>query len=129
MPRNEVVLLPIPFTDLTRRKVRPAVVIGHSSHAGDLFLVPITSQLQNVDLVLQGWRAAGLNVPCGIKSQIATVEDRLVIKSVGILASPDEGALERRLRNWLGCKPMLLGEREEVSAVSDGSAPAVRSTE
>jgi hypothetical protein len=27
--RGEVVLLPIPFTDLTSRKVRPAVVIGH----------------------------------------------------------------------------------------------------
>ena len=39
--RGEVVLLPIPFTDLTSRKVRPAVVIGHGSHAGDLFVVPI----------------------------------------------------------------------------------------
>ena len=71
--RNEVVLVPIPFTDLTRRKVRPAVIIGHSSRVGDdLFVVPITSQLANVDCLLQDWRAAGLNVPCGIKSQIAT---------------------------------------------------------
>ena len=37
--RGEINLLPIPFTDLTRRKARPAVVIGHSSHAGDLFVV------------------------------------------------------------------------------------------
>ncbi|MEK7674322.1 MAG: hypothetical protein AAB676_00630 [Verrucomicrobiota bacterium] len=56
--RNEVVLLPIPFTDLTSRKVRPAVVIGHSTHAADLFVVPISSQLPNVDLVLQDWPAA-----------------------------------------------------------------------
>ena len=64
--RSEVVLLPIPFTDLTSRKVRPAVVIGHSTHAGDLFVVPISSVLQNVDVALRDWRAAGLNVPCGI---------------------------------------------------------------
>jgi len=99
--RGEVVLLPIPFTDLTSRKVRPAVVIGHSSHAGDLFVVPISSVLQNVDFLLQGWRAAGLNVPCGVKSQIATVEDRLVVKSVGLLSPPDSVALEKRLRTWL----------------------------
>jgi len=99
--RNEVVLLPIPFTDLTSRKVRPAVVIGHSSHAGDLFVVPISSQLSNVDLILQDWHAAGLNVRCGIKSQIATIEERLVVKSVGHLSAKDKVALETRLRAWL----------------------------
>jgi mRNA interferase MazF len=99
--RGEVILLPIPFTDLTSRKVRPAVVIGHSSHPGDLFVVPISSVLQNVDLVIQGWRAAGLNVPCGIKSQIATVEDRLVVKSAGLLSTQDSVGLEKRLRTWL----------------------------
>lgn len=99
--RNEVVLLPVPFTDLTSRKVRPAIVIGHSSHAGDLFVVPLSSQLPNVDWVLQDWRAAGLNVLCGVKSQIATIEDRLVIKSVGLLSSADQLTLEQRLRIWL----------------------------
>ena len=53
--KNEVVLLPIPFTDLTSRKVRPAALIGHSSHAGDIFFVPISSQIQNVDLVLRAY--------------------------------------------------------------------------
>lgn len=99
--RSEVVLLPVPFTDLTSRKVRPAVIVGHSSHPGDLFVVPISSQLQNVELVLQDWRAAGLNVPCGIKSQIATIEDRLVVQSVGTLSAQDQAALEGRLRSWL----------------------------
>jgi len=99
--RNDVVLLPIPFTDLTSRKVRPAIVIGSSSHVGDLFVVPISSQMQNVDLPLQDWHAAGLNVPCGIKSQIATIEERLVVKSVGTLSPRDQAALEARLRVWL----------------------------
>jgi hypothetical protein len=44
---NDVVLLPIPFTDLTGRKVRPAVVIG--CNGPDLFLVPISSVLANTD--------------------------------------------------------------------------------
>lgn len=99
--RSEVVLLPIPFTDLTSRKVRPAVVIGHSDRSDDLFVVPISSQLQNVDVLLNDWHAAGLNVACGIKSQIATIEARLVLRSVGNLSQGDSAALERALRNWL----------------------------
>ena len=40
--RNDVVLLSIPFSDLSSTKVRPAIVIGQGSNGGDLFLVPIT---------------------------------------------------------------------------------------
>jgi mRNA interferase MazF len=97
--RNEVVLLPIPFTDLSSRKVRPAVVVGRNGV--DLFLVPISSQLANTELTLQDWRFAGLNVPCGIKPQIATLEEKLVVKSVGRLSPTDQQALDKRLRLWL----------------------------
>ena len=47
--RNDVVLLPIPFTDLNSSKVRPAIVVGLGSFPGDLFVVPITSQAFNCD--------------------------------------------------------------------------------
>lgn len=97
--RNDVVLLPIPFTDLTSRKVRPAVVIGKKET--DSFLVPISSVMANTDFPLQAWRAAGLNVPSGVKAQLATVEERLVVKIVGRLAANDSGTLDNRLRNWL----------------------------
>lgn len=97
--RNDVVLLPIPFTDLTSRKVRPAIIVGSSG--ADLFLVPISSVLSNTDIPLKEWRAAGLNVPCGIKSQLATVEERLVVKTIGVLAAVDLEALDQRLRSWL----------------------------
>jgi hypothetical protein len=43
---------PIPFTDLTSRKVRTAVVIGR--RGVDLFLVPISSQRQNTACALLG---------------------------------------------------------------------------
>jgi mRNA interferase MazF len=99
---GEVLLLPIPFTDLTSRKVRPAVVVGHSTFAGDLFVVPVSSQLHNMDSALMDWRSAGLNVPCGIKSQLATIESKLVIKGVGVLSPRDQKALRDRLRMWLG---------------------------
>jgi hypothetical protein len=63
--RNDVVLLPIPFTDLTSRKVRTAIIIGRNG--ADLFLVPVSSVLSNTDFPLKEWRAAGLNVPAASK--------------------------------------------------------------
>src|SRR5688572_14941410 len=89
--RNDVVLLPIPFTDLSSRKVRPAVVVGRNGL--DLFLVPISSQLSNTDFTLTDWRGAKLNVPCGIKAQLATVEEKLIIKVVGTLNAADQKVL------------------------------------
>jgi mRNA interferase MazF len=95
------VLLPIPFTDLRSSKVRPAIVVGHGAWPGDLFVVPVTSQLSSADLTLVDWNAAGLNVASGIKGQICTVEDSLVRKVVGRLSTRDRDALDNRLRVWL----------------------------
>jgi hypothetical protein len=75
------------------------VVIGRKGT--DLFLVPISSQLANTDFALADWRGAGLNVLCGIKAQIVTVEEKLAVKTVGTLTSKDQKALDDRLRHWL----------------------------
>ena len=99
--RNDVVLLPIPFTDLSSSKVRPAIVVGHGSWPGDLFVVPVTSQLANANLPLNQWAQAGLNVPSGIKGQICTVEARLVRKVVGRISDQDREALNALLREWM----------------------------
>ena len=99
--RDDLVLLPIPFTDLSSRKVRPAIVIGFGSFPGDLYVVPLTSQLAITDFALTDWRAAGLNVPSGVKAQLATVESALVLKIIGHLSSADSSTLNTHLRRWL----------------------------
>jgi hypothetical protein len=65
--RDDLVLLPIPFTDLSSRRVRPAIVIGFGSFPGDLFVVPLTSQLANADFALADWRAGGPERPAESK--------------------------------------------------------------
>ena len=99
--RNDVVLLPIPFTDLSSYKVRPAIVIGLGTFPGDLFVVPLTSRLDNADFPLADWQAAGLNVASAVKAQLATVESRLVRKIVGRISARDQTALDTHLRRWL----------------------------
>jgi mRNA interferase MazF len=99
--RDDLVLLPIPFTDLSSRRVRPAIVIGFGSFPGDFFVVPLTSQLANADFTIADWQAAGLNVPSGVKAQLATVESTLVVKIIGRLSSADCSTLNTHLRRWL----------------------------
>ena len=99
--RNDLVLLPIPFSDLTSSKVRPAVVVGMAPHHGDLFLAPITSRVTQGEFALKGWRSCGLNVPSAVKGQLATVESKLVRKNVGKLSEADAETLDRHLRGWL----------------------------
>jgi hypothetical protein len=97
--RNDVVLPPIPFSDLKSRKVRPAIVIGRNG--ADLFLVPISAVFPNTDFPLEEWRAAGLNVPSGVKAQVSTVEQSLIVKIVGSLGAADRQNLDKLLRSWL----------------------------
>ena len=99
--RNDIVLLPIPFTDLTSQKVRPAVVIGAGTFKGDVFVVPVTSRLFQTDLVFHDWSQAGLNVQSGIKGQIATVDASLIRQVVGKLSASDSERLDKKLREWL----------------------------
>lgn len=99
--RNDVVLLPIPFTDLSSSKVRPAIVVGHGGFLGDLLVVPVTSQLASADFSLTSWQSAGLNVPSGVKAQRCTIEDALVRKIVGRLNAKDVVLLDQNLRQWL----------------------------
>jgi mRNA interferase MazF len=99
--RNDVVLLPIPFSDLTSHKVRPAIVVGHAADPRDLFVVPITSRLRQATFPLSNWKACGLNVPSAVKGQLATVEIRLVRQITGHLSPSDVAVLDRHLRAWL----------------------------
>ena len=61
----------------------------------------IPSQLGNTDFVLRDWKAAGLNVRCGVKAQLATVEEGLVVRTLGVLTPTDQRQLDTHLRKWL----------------------------
>ena len=99
--RNDVVLLPIPFSDLTSHKVRPAIVVGLGPDSRDLFVIPITSRLRHATFPLRDWRVCGLNVPSAVKGQLATVESKLVRRLIGRLGVADIASLDRHLRAWL----------------------------
>ena len=102
---SEVILVRYPFTDLSGAKVRAAVVVNAPHVSRDVIIVPLTSRVSGLlagEFVLADWQQAGLNVPSAVKRGLYTVQDSLVVKSVGLLSPKDEVALEKALRDWLG---------------------------
>ena len=102
--KHEVVLVRYPFSDLTRTKVRPAVIIGTPHVSQDVFIVPLTSKtfsLLQGEFLLADWKGAGLNVPSSVKRGVYTVHESLVVKKVGKISEADVLSPNISLRNWL----------------------------
>ena len=103
--KNEVVLVHYPYTDLSRTKVRPAVIV-HALHASqDNLMVPLTSQITSLlagEFVLADWAATGLHVATAVKRGIYTIHPRLVVQRLGQLSHGDGQQLDQSLRDWLG---------------------------
>src|SRR5437588_3699660 len=67
--RGSVVLVRFPFSDLAGAKVRPAIAVSTPHQSQDIFVVPLTSninRLQPGEFVMQDWQAAGLNVSTAV---------------------------------------------------------------
>jgi mRNA interferase MazF len=103
--RGDVVLADLPYSDLSGLKKRPAVVISTAHPSVDLFLLPLTSQLGNLqpeEFALQDWKGAGLLFPSAVKRGLFTLEASCIERRLGKLTGPDLEKLNQALRLWLG---------------------------
>ncbi len=103
--RGDVFLATLPFSDLTGMKKRPAVVVSAPHPSVDLVLLPLTSQLENLqpgEFVLVEWKGAGLLFPSVVKRGLFTLDNTCINRRLGRLAAADQGKLDSALRLWLG---------------------------
>jgi len=103
--RGAVVLLPIPFSDQSATKIRPAVVVSPHYPSDDLLVVAVTSvgdALRPGEFPIQFWREAGLIHPSFAKRAVASVSGALVRKSLGQLHETDLVKLDAAVRLWFG---------------------------
>lgn len=102
----DVVVVPFPFTDRRATRRRPAVVVSSAdfnrSHEQSI-LAMITSARSDwaSDVAIQGWRQAGLNVPCKVRFKLFTLDDALIVRKLGTLSRQDGEAVKRVLGNVL----------------------------
>jgi mRNA interferase MazF len=106
---GDVVLVPFPFTDQSATKKRPAVVVSSEAYnraRPDLILMAITSHLSAYprigEVVISRWTEAGLLKPSTIKSILATIEKRLIVRGLGQLGQRDVLELKGALQLMLG---------------------------
>jgi mRNA interferase MazF len=106
---GDVILVPFPFTDQSQSKQRPAVVVSsarYNTERPDLVLMAITSQVRSPpafgESSVLDWQAAGLIKLSVIKPVLATLDQRLVRKTLGRLSETDRSALKDTLRLILG---------------------------
>jgi len=106
---GDIVLVPFPFTSQTASKKRPAVVVSsraYNTAKPDIVLMAVTSQLRPAPILgevwLQAWNAAGLIKPSAIKPVFATLEQTLIIRSLGALATADREALRQAIAQIIG---------------------------
>ena len=108
LPFGTIVLVPFPFTDQSATKQRPAVIVSSNAYhraRRDLILMPITSQLRASafgDVLLQDWQNARLLMPSAVKPIVTTLDQSLVIKSLGQLSAKDQAALRVTIAQLIG---------------------------
>ncbi len=114
--RGAIVLVPFPFTDLSRQKARPAVVLSPRSfneRSPDVILAAISSKVpttpSELELVIQqtdpAFANTGLRVSSVIKAaKLVTMEQSLIYTTLGQLADPTLGELDERVARALGLK-------------------------
>lgn len=95
--RFDVLVVPFPFTDRTATKRRPAVVLsseaGFNRAAKHIVLAMVTSATDTawpLDVNIADLKRAGLNVACAVRFKLFTLDQRLVIRRVGSLATNDQ---------------------------------------
>lgn len=95
-----VVLVPFPFTDQSGSKKRPAVIVSGSAYNAqrrDVVIVAITSQLRSStgfgEALVMDWKSAGLIKPSAFKPVFATIEQALILRTMGVLGVADRVAL------------------------------------
>ena len=90
--RGEIVLVPVPFSDLSNAKRRPVLVVSNTAHNYanlDMVVVAITSNLlQNGIVIEPGDLTVGILPKRSIirYDKIYTLEQSIVIKRFGVLS-------------------------------------------
>lgn len=106
---GDVVLVSFPFTDQAGAKKRPAVIISskaYHTNRRDLVIMAITSQVRAPlgfgEAFVADWQSAGLIKLSVFKPVFATIEQSLVVRTLGTLSIADVRTLREAVALSIG---------------------------
>ena len=106
---GDVVLVRFPFTNQATFKKRPASIVSSRAYnvaKPDVIIMAITSQVHSSsslgEVQVVQWQAANLLKPSAIKPVFATLEQNLILKTLGALGPSDRAALREAIAAVLG---------------------------
>lgn len=107
----DVVVVPFPFTDKTTSKRRPALVLSDkfnfNQKVGQSVLAMITSAQNSdwpIDTEITDLDSAGLPSASIVRMKLFTLDDRLIIRKAGSLASNDQKQVVKALQDLFKLK-------------------------
>jgi len=110
--RGRVVVVEVPFSDLSGTKRRPALIVSSEAfHRGlpDVIVCPISSRPHYFDrpgpgdLPLQQWKKAGLRYPSTARvSKVVSVSKQMIARGLGRVAPQDLRRVQDTVREALG---------------------------
>ena len=101
----DVVVVPFPFTDSSRSKRRPALVLSQKTDFNAIIehsvLSMITSQKNEpwpLDVPVKNKKQSGLAAPSVVRMKLFTLDNRFIIRKIGHLSKSDQVNVKENLK-------------------------------
>ena len=110
----DVVVVPFPFTDSSRTKRRPALVLSQKTDFGAVIehsvLAMITSQKNEpwpLDVAIKNKKQSGLTAPSVVRMKLFTLDNRFILRKIGRLTKSDQMQVKESLTKIFGKQPIF----------------------
>ena len=100
----DVIVVPFPFTDSSKTKRRPALVLSQKTYFGlkieQSVLAMITSRKNDpwpLDVPIKNKKQSGLTAPSVVRMKIFTLDNRFILRKIGHLSKTDQNQVKKSL--------------------------------
>ncbi len=101
----DVITVPFPYTDRSKSKKRPAIILSHSlkfdKKINHSICAMITSEKNRSwpnDVLIKNLKITGLPAPSVIRMKIFTLDHQIIIEKIGTLSSKDLATLKKSFK-------------------------------